>query len=162
MLERIRALLAGTPPEATPDTVSTPFARRDVAVAVLLLEVAQSDRRIGEREMAAIEKILRERFRLDGDATKALVDAARMEFDAALEDWIFARQVRDGFDPSARIDIVRTMWEIVYADGRLERLEESRMRQLGEALRIPPAEFEALRARAAADASPERGEVNRA
>jgi uncharacterized tellurite resistance protein B-like protein len=162
MLERIRAMLAGTTPEATADTVATPFARRVVAVAVLLLEVAQSDRGIGEREMAAIENVLRERFRLGAEATKALVEAGRMEFDIALEDWIFARQVRDGFDLSERIDIVRTMWELVYADGRLARLEESRMRRLGEALRIQPAEFEALRTRAAADSAPEGDEVNRA
>ena len=79
-----------------------------------------------------------------------------MEFDIALEDWIFARQVRDGFDLSERIDIVRTMWELVYADGRLERLEEAMMGHLGHALRIPPADFEALRATAAGNAPQDR------
>jgi hypothetical protein len=36
------------------------------------------------------------------------------------------------------------------------------MRRLGQALLNPPAEFEALRTRAAADSAPEGDEVNRA
>lgn len=147
MLDALMALLRQSPP-ATADTVGAPFPRREVAVAALLLEVAQCDRGVGPEETAAIERIVRERLGLDGLAAAALVDAARTEFDASLEDWIFAAAVREGFDAGERLAIVGQMWELVYADGHLERLEEAMMQRLGEELAIDAADLEAARAQA--------------
>jgi uncharacterized tellurite resistance protein B-like protein len=147
MLERLLRQLSARPP-GTADTVGAPFSRRELAVAVLLLEVAQCDRGVGPEETRAIERIVRERLGVDAESTTAFIAAARTEFDAALEDWIFATQVREGFDAAERLAIVRQMWDLVYADGHLERLEEALMKRLAGALRIGSADFEAARAQA--------------
>jgi uncharacterized tellurite resistance protein B-like protein len=147
MFDALMAMLR-TPPPATADTVGAPFPRRELAVAALLLEVAQCDRRIGAAESAAIERIVRERLRFDAVSAAALVEAARTEFDAALDDWIFAAAVREGFDIGERIAIVGQMWDLVYADGRLENLEEAVMQRLAGELGITGAEFESARAQA--------------
>jgi uncharacterized tellurite resistance protein B-like protein len=151
MIDRLIAYLDAIP-NATADTVGAPFARRDLAVAVLLLEVAQSDGRVSMDEIAAIEKFVRDRLGVDACTANALVRAARVEFDAALEDWVFASEVREGFDVAERCAIVRTMWDLVYADGRLGRLEEAMMEHVGTALDVPRAEFEAAREKASGDA----------
>ena len=147
MLERLLRQLNARPP-GTADTVGAPFSRRELAVAVLLLEVAQCDRGLGPEETAAIERIVRARLRVDAASTAAFIAAARTEFEAALEDWIFATQVREGFDAAERLEIVRDMWNLVYADGHLERLEEAMMKRLAGALGIGNADFEAARAQA--------------
>jgi len=147
IFDKLLALLSQTP-VAPPDTVGAPFQRRQLAVAALLMELAQSDRTHTPEEVATIERIVRERFSLDALATARLIAVARSELDASLEDWIFTKAVRDGFDIRERIEIVELLWEVVYADGRVARLEESSMRRLAAKLGIDEAACESARAHA--------------
>ena len=73
---------------------------------------------------------------------------ARTEFDASLDDWIFATAVRESFDLAERIAIVGQMWELVYADGQLDRLEEAVVLRLAEELGVMGDDLEAERAQA--------------
>lgn len=152
MLDRLLALLDRTP-AAPPDTVGAPFQRRQIAVVVLLIEMAQSDRGLRDEELATIERIVRERFGYDQATTARLIAAAQREFDAALEDWVFAKAVREGFGERERVEIVALLWEVVYADGALARLEESQMRRVADALGIVEDDREAARAQGFARAT---------
>jgi uncharacterized tellurite resistance protein B-like protein len=156
MFNRLVALL-NEPPAAPPDTVGTPFQRRQLAAVALLIELAQSDRRVPPEELATIERIVRERFALDAAKAARLIAAAQSQLDASLEDWVFARAVREGFDEHERAGIVELMWEVVYADGCLARLEASLMRRLTRQLRIGNAEAKAAQAQAYARMMPARG-----
>jgi uncharacterized tellurite resistance protein B-like protein len=156
MIDRLLALLQQAP-AAPPDTVGAPFERREIAAVALLIELAQSDRRVPPKELATIERIVRERFRLDAATAQRLIAAAQRELDAALEDWVFATAVREGFDERERIGIVELLWEVVYADGRLARLEASAMRRLVEQLAIGEGAREAARAQAFARMMTARG-----
>lgn len=147
MLERLAALLRTSPP-AVHDGAHEPFGRRDVAVVALLVELAQGDRSMPAGELAAVERIVRERYGLDEAAAGRLIAAARAELDASLEDWVFANAVREGFDAAERAAIVELLWEVVYADGKLARLEESLMRRVAAELGVAEAEREAARAQA--------------
>ena len=156
MLNRLFALL-NEPPAAPPDTVGAPFQRRQIAAVVLLIELAQINRRVPPEELATIERIVRQRFGLDAAKAARLIAAAQGQLDASLEDWVFAKAVREGFDERERAGIVELMWEVVYADGRLGRLEAALMRRLTRQLRIGKAETEAARAQAFARMMPARG-----
>lgn len=156
LFDKLLALLQ-QPPPPTPDTVGAPFQRRQLAVAALLIELAQSDRSVDPVEEATIKRIVGDRFGLDADTAERLIAAARRELDAALEDWVFATAVRDGFDMRERVEIVELLWEVVYADGRLARLEESLMRRLADALEIGESAREAARAQAFARVGHARG-----
>ena len=156
LFDRLLAFLA-TPPAATPSTTAAPFPRRQVAAVALLVELAQSDRHVATAELAAVERIVRQRFGLDAGTASRLIAAARRELDAALEDWVFANAVREGFTADERADIVELLWEVVYADGRPARLEESLMRRLASQLGIGEVEREAARAQAFARIGSARG-----
>ena len=147
MFERLLALL-NTSPAPTRNRAGSPFARREIAVVALLVELAQSDRKLGSEELATIERIVRERFGLDAATAGRLIAAARAELDSALEDWMFANAVREGFDEAERLGVVELLWEVVYADGKLARLEESLMRRVATQLGIGEAECDAARAQA--------------
>jgi uncharacterized tellurite resistance protein B-like protein len=151
MLDRLLARLDQTP-SAAPDTVGTPFPRQQLAVVALLIELAQIDRGVKPAEWAAIERIVRERFAIDAGTAARLIAAARVELDASLEDWVFANAVREAFDESERAGIAALLWEVVYADGGLVRLEASLMRRMCAELGIGEAEREAARAQAFARA----------
>lgn len=147
MLERLFALLNQSPP-STGDTVGAPFLRWQLAVVALFVELAQSDRKLVPDELATIERIVRDRFGIDSATAKLLIATARRELDAALEDWVFATAVRNAFNAEERVEIVELLWEIVYADGGLVRLEASLMRRLSAQLGIGEDEQEAARAQA--------------
>ena len=144
-------------PAAPPDTVGAPFARREIAVVALLIELAQSDRNLTADKLAVVSGIVRKRFGLDAATAERLIAAAKTELDASLEDWIFAKAVRDGFTPRERIEIVELLWEVVYSDGHLARLEASLMRRVARQLRIRAADREAARAQAFARIDAARG-----
>lgn len=156
MFERLLALL-NAPPAPTRDRAGSPFARREIAVVALLVELAQSDRTLGSEELATVERIVRERFALDAATAGRLIAAARAELDTALEDWMFANAVREGFDETERLGIIELLWEVVYADGKLARLEESLMRRVAAELGIGEGECDAARAQAFARSGRGRG-----
>ncbi len=156
MLARILSLLKDPSP-LTADTVGAPFERRQLAVAALLLEIAQSDRNVAPEELDTIARIVRERFGIDASTAERLIETARTQLDASLEDWIFASAVREGFSAEERVAIVSLLWEVVYVDGRLAHLEETLMRRLSEELGIGETEGEIARAQAFARVGSRRG-----
>jgi uncharacterized tellurite resistance protein B-like protein len=147
MLDRLLALLAA-PPAPTAETVGAPFPRHELAAVALLIELAQSDRRLCADELATVERIVAERFGLDAATAAQLTAAAKRAFDASLEDWVFAHAVRQGFSATERADLVALLWEVVYADGRLAPLEEALLHRLAAQLDIGEDECETARAQA--------------
>ena len=147
MLNKLMDLLRRAPPP-TEATVGVPFARREIAVVALLVEAAQIDRTCSAGELAAILRIVGARFGIDAAAAEELIAAARSQLDASLEDWVFAAAVREGFTEDERADILGLLWEVIYADGSLARLEESLLHRLSRQLRVGTAEAEAARAHA--------------
>jgi len=158
MINRLLALLDRRPP-STAATVGAPFARRDIAVAALLLELAQIDRRVPPAELAAVERVVRERFGFDAVRAAALIRAARTQLDAALDDWVFAAAIRSEFNPEERIEIAKLLWEVVYADAKLSRLEKALMQRLSADIDIDTDALESARA-LAFSRGPQRGPEN--
>ncbi len=138
LLERLRH-----PPAAAPTT--QPFARRELAVAALLIEAAQVDRSVSPSERMVLGKLVRGRFALPADDAQRLLALASGEFAAALDDWVFTEAVRDGFPEDEREEILGMIWEVVYADGQLARFEETFMQRLAQSLNVSEAAAERAR-----------------
>lgn len=139
------------------DPALQPFPRKELAVAVLLIEAAQIDRRVSPGERAVMERLVRERFALPANETACLLTLARGEFALALDDWVFTQTVRESFAQDAREEILEMIWEVIYADRQLARFEDRFMQRMAESLGVN--EAAADRARGAAFArisTPER------
>ncbi|MCO5108469.1 MAG: TerB family tellurite resistance protein [Burkholderiaceae bacterium] len=145
MLERLIARLSGEP---APPPGDDPAARRRLAVAALLVEAVRVDRHADADERDAVVSLLRERFELPDDEAERLVELAETRFASVLDDWIFARAVRQGYDHDERAEILGMLWETVYSDGRLAAFEMDLLQRLTGALEVEPAAAEAARARA--------------
>ena len=145
MLERLIARLSGQP---APPPGDDPAVRRRLAVAALLVEAVRVDRQADTEERDAVKSLLRERFDLPDDEAEHLVELAEARFASVLDDWIFARAVRQGYDHDERAEILGMLWEAVYSDGRLAAFEMDLLQRLTGALEVDPAAAEAARARA--------------
>lgn len=150
MLTKLMALLSG---ELQAEGLETgPFERRHIAVAALLLEAMYIDHRASEREQAAIRRLLCEHLALPEEAARKLVEVADERFAEVLDDWEFAEAVRAGFNAAERREVLTMLWEVAYADGDLERLEERLVSRLAHQLDIDPEGADAARATAVARA----------
>lgn len=129
LLERLRHAPALAPS-------SQPFARKELAVAALLIEAAQIDRRVSQEERVVVARLVRERFALPDGEAACLLELATGEFAAALDDWVFTQAVRESFPEDDREDILEMIWEVVYADRQLARFEDLLMQRMAESLGV--------------------------
>ncbi|MFO1428359.1 MAG: TerB family tellurite resistance protein [Steroidobacteraceae bacterium] len=156
MLERLIARLSVQP---VPPPGDDPAVRRRLAVAALLVEAVHVDRQADAEERDAVKSLLRERFDLPDDEAEHLVELAEARFASVLDDWIFARAVRQGYDHDERGD-PRHLWEAVYSDGRLAAFEMDLLQRLTGALEVGPAALRSssrARVRASRVGEPESG-----
>ena len=124
--------------------------RLQLATAVLLIEVMQSDSGASEVEVATVERLLQARFNLAADEVTQLMALARSRQEAAHDLHAFTSQLHAAFDATEKQRILEMFWQVAYADGRLDDHEHHLMRKLGDLLHVGHAAFIGTKLRAAA------------
>jgi uncharacterized tellurite resistance protein B-like protein len=128
MINRIKALFADDREVAVVDGGASD---KHLAAAVLLVEAAFIDENFEAAERDAILDIVQRRFELSaGEAASLLEAAQRMQRDA--HDLVrFTRAIKQNFDHAERIELMEMLWEVVYADGRVDAFEANLLRRIG-------------------------------
>lgn len=140
MLGKLKGLLRNT----LGDTVATEKSlEHDVqlACAVLLIDAASADDEEHSDETRVVEKLLRARFELTSAETDALMARAREKLDRSVALQGFTRQLMDALDEAERGQLVGMLWEVVYADGKLDVWEEHLVRRIADLLYVSHTEF---------------------
>ena len=120
-----------------------------LAAAVLMVEVMRADHELSPQEEEKLVELVQRRYVLDADETGDLIRLARGEADRAVSLNRFTRQLTDNLDVDERAHIVELLWELAFADGRIDRYEEHLVRQIAEWLYVPHAAFIRAKHRAA-------------
>lgn len=107
-----------------------------VAICALLVEMAQTDGTFTQTEMEAIISILQEKYGLSQEDADALVAEAKQELDESVDLWQFANLINENYSIAERIEIVETLWRIVYVDGKMDKYEHHLMSKFGKLLRL--------------------------
>jgi uncharacterized tellurite resistance protein B-like protein len=142
MIDRLRAWLAeeGDEPTPAPDELQ-------LAVAALLIEAAQVDDRFDASERSVIEGLLERRFGLAPAEARALAEKGGWHADQAVQLLGFARTVNERLGRERRVELVEMLWEVAYADGTLDPLEDTLLRRIGGLIDVPDKERGAARLR---------------
>ncbi|MBL8703399.1 MAG: TerB family tellurite resistance protein [Rhodospirillales bacterium] len=119
---------AGTPKHAKHEM--------QIAAGALLIEAAMLDGHFDDRERAAIERVLRERFDLSPAETADLVAAAEAKVSDSTQLFEFTRVIARHFSEEERIRLVEMLCEVMYADGALHDYEASLFRKIGELIHV--------------------------
>jgi uncharacterized tellurite resistance protein B-like protein len=103
------------------------FDRNDdrLAAAALLIHVMTVDGKETGEERDKLHELLRRQFNLDDDATAELIEAAAAADRESVDLYRFTSQLVRSLDEEGRRRIVKMMWEMVYADGRLNEFEDN-------------------------------------
>lgn len=119
------------------------------AAAIILLEMAATDEHRDEQELAVIHQAMRQAFEIDEAELEELIhDAEKLRGEAvSLHD--FTRDLKAHLDRDERGDLVEWLWQVAWADGRVDRYEEQLLRRLADLLAVPHPEFIRRKHRAA-------------
>ena len=102
-----------------------------LAVAALLIETARVDHTVGEAERQLIGRLLERRFGLGPDQARALERVAESRAERSAQLFGFARTINERLPRERRTELVEMLWEVAYADGVLDPLEDSLLRRIG-------------------------------
>ncbi|WP_407333145.1 TerB family tellurite resistance protein [Enterovibrio sp. 27052020O] len=121
------------------------------AMAGLLCEVAGADNDLDVREETAKVRMLGVLLDIDETDAKSLIEEARIDSSNSVSLYDYTDKLRQ-LEQSQRFDLVKAMWEVAYADGKLDPLEESVIRKTSELLYLDHALFIKAKLQAQEDA----------
>jgi len=107
-----------------------------VATCALFVEMARIDGAFTEEEMQTVLSILKEKYGLSREHADALIEEADKELDESVDLWQFARLINENYSNDEKIEIVETLWRIVYVDGKMDQYEHYLMNKLKNLLRL--------------------------
>ena len=147
MLNRLKSLL-GTPDAPKPPSEA-------LSTALLLLELARADFEFDDVELSRVRELLQARFGLDGAALDALLAQARDKARVSVSLHEYTGSLHNSLDADGKRELITMLWQVAWADGRVDKYEEHLLRRLVDLLHIPMADY--IRAREAA--APTRSEA---
>ncbi len=150
MIKRIKALLSARDDRSA--TAAAPRARDDlqVAAAALMVEAALMDDRFEASERDKITELLKARFELSDSDAEALLATARAQVGRSSQLFGFTRVVADRFSHDERVELMEMLWQVAYADGRLDDFEANLMRRLAGLIHVSDRDSGEARKRALA------------
>ena len=78
-----------------------------------------------------IGKVLKEHFDVADELLTELLELAEQTRNNSSDLHQFTRDINNAFSQPEKEQIIEAVWQLVYADGRLDHFEEALMRQLG-------------------------------
>jgi uncharacterized tellurite resistance protein B-like protein len=105
-----------------------------LATAAILLDIAYADGNFTPAEDGDILGFLKRAFALEDGEARDLVAAAGEIRAHTIDHFALTNYIRKNSALERRIEIVRTMWRMVYSDGRLTDYENYLVRKLADLL----------------------------
>ena len=107
-----------------------------VATCALFVEIARIDEKFTDAEMETILSILKEKYGLPQDHADALIAEAEKELEKSVDLWQFTKLINENYSKEEKIEIIETLWRIVYVDGKMDQYEHYLMGKLQNLLRL--------------------------
>jgi uncharacterized tellurite resistance protein B-like protein len=129
-----------------------------LAAAALLVHCAAIDGEVTGAERDKLYAVIKQRFDLSDAATAELIEKATAAEHESVDLYHFTHLLNRALDEAGRAKIIEMMWEIVYADGTRDELEDNLLWRAADLLGVPQRERIELRQRIAAKAGMPGGE----
>ena len=104
--------------------------RVQIATCALFLEVAHSDDDFSMEEKEFIELTMKEKFNLDDKMVSELIDLSMRQTERSVSLYEFTEIINQIFDQNSKFDILKNLWRLVFADGKLDQYEEYFIRKI--------------------------------
>lgn len=112
-----------------------------LATAALLIEVATIDRQFLDSEWQQLQKSLCSQCQLSAQEAEQLITEARQASadSASLHD--FTRKINQCFEYQEKLQLVKNLWKVAWADGNLDKYEEHIIRRIADLIHVRHRDF---------------------
>ena len=107
-----------------------------VATCAILLEMARIDSEFSKDEQESLISILKKRYGLSNEDAEGLIQVSNEELEGSIDLWRFTNLINRRYAIEDKLEIIRTVWEIAYADGKLEKHEDYLVHKLAKLLHL--------------------------
>ena len=138
MLGRIKTFFDS---RLTPEPDENPEKALQLAACALLFEMVKADFEISASELQAMRRAVQTVIKIDDGTADTLIQLAQEESEAATSLYPFTRLINDNYSLEQKRELVKALWMIAFADGRVDRYEEHYLRKLVDLLYVPHSLF---------------------
>jgi len=107
-----------------------------LATAVLMVDVARADNEFDEAEFDRLLRLIESHFDLTAEDSAELVNAANDKADEIVSVHDFTQLLHEHLDEEEKARIVGLLWQVAYADGRLDKYEDSLVLKISDLLYV--------------------------
>jgi uncharacterized tellurite resistance protein B-like protein len=132
MISKIKGFFAKNVLEPEDAAVKT----EQLAAAALLVEVMVIDGNLEQQELTSISQTLCQILALSSEQVDELIRLSRDEVAEATSLYQFTREINTHFNAEQKMNLLTAMWRVAFADGYLDKHEESIIRRVADLLHI--------------------------
>ena len=118
------------------DPVAREHALR-IATAALMVDVARADHDFDDAELDVMLRLMQTRFGLSEDETRALATDAGDAAEQAVSVYDFTQQLHEQLADDDKAQVVSLLWQVAYADGNLDKYENSLVLKISDLMFVP-------------------------
>ena len=107
-----------------------------LATAVLMIDVARADHVFEESEFVRVLQLVESHFALEPEDAAELVNLASEKADDLISAYEFTSVLHKHLDEAEKTRIVGLLWQIAYADGELDKYEDSLVLKISDLLHV--------------------------
>jgi uncharacterized tellurite resistance protein B-like protein len=119
--------------EQTPDVRE---AALRLATAVLMVDVARADHIFDESEFSRLLELIESHFGLTAEEAAELFNEATVRAEDLVSLHEFTQLLHEHLDEDEKARIISLLWQIAYADGRLDKYEDSLVLKISDLLYV--------------------------
>ncbi len=128
-----------------------------LAAAALLVHAAAIDGEMLPSERDKLRALLKRNFSLDDASTDELIEKATAAEQESVDLYHFTHLLNRTLNERGRARLIEMMWEIVYADGKRDELEDNLLWRAADLLGVSPRQRIELRRRVGGNDTQETG-----
>lgn len=107
-----------------------------LSTAVLMVDVARADHVFEESEFERVLQLVETHFELDPQDAAELVNLASDKAEHLTSAYEFTSELHKHLDNDEKTRIVGLLWQIAYADGELDKYEDSLVLKISDLLHV--------------------------
>jgi uncharacterized tellurite resistance protein B-like protein len=116
-------------------------AKLEQACAILLIEITKADYEETAEEKQKVRTILKTEFTLSDAKLDALIELSHSEGEGLTSMYPFTSIINEHYSYPEKVNLIRLMWKVAYADGDLCKYEDHLIRKVAELIYIDHRDF---------------------
>lgn len=112
-----------------------------VAATALMVQVSRVDSQEDEQELRTIVDCAVKAHQVTREEAEAILDDALAHAEDATSLYEFTGQINEYFDQTQKQALLVSIWQVAFADGRIDKYEEHLIRRMADLLHLNHREF---------------------